>query len=39
MLPLESYNIFFGMDWFFIHEIKVDFYDKAIEFLDDDGEM
>ena len=22
-----------GMDWFFIHRTKVDFYDKAIEFL------
>lgn len=38
VLPLQSYNILLGMDWLFIHRTKVDFYDKVIEFLNDDGE-
>jgi len=28
----------FGMYSFFVHRTKLDFYDKAIEFMDDDGE-
>lgn len=38
MLPLGSYSILLGMYWLFIHRTKVDCYEKAIEFLDDDGE-
>jgi len=38
LLPLGSYSMLLGMDWMLIHMTKVDFYDKAIEFLDDDGE-
>jgi len=37
VLPLGSYSMLLGMDWLFIHRTKVDFYDKAIECLDDDG--
>jgi len=37
VLHLGSYSMILGMDWMFIHRIKVDFYDKAIEFLYDDG--
>jgi len=36
--PLGSYNMLLGMDWLFIHNTKVDCNEKAIEFLDDDGE-
>lgn len=28
-----------GMDWLYLHVIKVDCYDKAIDFLDDNGEQ
>lgn len=38
VLPLGSYSMLLGMDWLFIHKTKVDYYDKVIEFLDDDGE-
>ena len=27
------------MDWLYLHRTKVDFYDKAIECLDDNGEQ
>ena len=36
--PLGSYNMLLGMDWFYIHRTKVDFYDKSIECLDGNGE-
>ena len=38
VLPLGSYNMILGMDWMYLHITKVDFYDKAIDFLDDNGE-
>lgn len=38
VLPVCSYSRIFGMDLLFIHATKVDFYDKAIEYLDDDKE-
>jgi len=38
VLPLRSYSMFLGMDWLYIHSTTVDFYDKSIECLDDDGE-
>ena len=38
VLPLGSYNMLLGMDWLYLHRTKVDFYDKAIECVDDNGE-
>ena len=38
VLPSGSYSVLLCMDWLFIHRTKVDYYDKDIEFLDDDGE-
>ena len=38
LIPLGSYSMVLGMDWLLIHKTKVDFYDKVIEFLDDDEE-
>jgi len=38
VLPLGSYSMMLGMDWLYIHKTKMDFYDKDIECLDDDGE-
>ena len=37
VIPLGSYSMIFGMDWFYLHRNKVDFYEKAIECLDDGG--
>ena len=30
--------MFVGMDWLYFHRTKVDYYDKAIECVDDNGE-
>lgn len=38
LLPLGSYNVLLGMDWLYIHRTKVDYYDKAIVCVDDNGE-
>jgi len=38
VLLLGSYNMLLGMDWLYLHRTKVDFYDKAIECLDENGE-
>eukprot|EP00253_Pinus_taeda_P011025 PITA_11025 len=38
VLPLGLYNIILGMDWLYLDRTKVDFYEKAIECLDDEGE-
>ena len=39
IFPLGSYNMLLGMDWLYLHRTKVDFYDKSIECLDDNGEQ
>lgn len=38
VLPLESCSMLLGMDWLYFDRTKVDFYEKAIECLDDNGE-
>lgn len=38
VLSLGSSNMLLGMDYLYIHRTKVDYYDRATEFLDDDGE-
>ena len=38
VLPLVLYNMLLGMDWLYLHRTKVDFYERDIECLDDDGE-
>ena len=38
MFALGSYSNILGMASMFIHKTKVEFYEKAIECLDDDGE-
>lgn len=35
VLPLGSYSMLLGMDWIHLHRTKVDFFDKAIECVDD----
>ena len=39
VLPLGSYSMLLGIDQLYPHRTKVDYYDKAIECLDDDGEQ
>ena len=39
VLPLGSYSMILGMDWMYIHRIKVECYEKAIECMDDNGEQ
>ena len=38
VLLLGSYNMLLGMDWLYLHKTKVDCYEKAIEYVDDNGE-
>lgn len=38
VLLLVSHNMLLGTDWLYLHRTKVDFYDKVIEFLGDNGE-
>ena len=38
VLPLGSYSMLWGMNWLYLHRTKVDFYEKSIECLDDNGE-
>lgn len=38
VLPLGSYSILLGMDWLYLHKTKLDCYEKAIKWLDDNGE-
>lgn len=37
VFPLGLYNMILGMDWIYLHRTKVDFFDKAIECVDDRG--
>lgn len=39
VFPLDSYNMFLDMDWLYLHMTKVDCYDKAIKYLDENGEQ
>lgn len=34
MFPFETYNMLLGIDWLYIDQKKIDFYDKGIECLD-----
>lgn len=38
VLPLGEYSILLGMDWMYLHQTKVYFFDNTIEFLDEVGE-
>lgn len=39
VLSLGSYNMLLGMDWLYLHRTKVDFHEKYIECLYDNGEQ
>ena len=38
LIPLGSYSMLMGMDWFYLDKRKVDCYGKAIECLNDNWE-
>ena len=38
VLPLGSYSMLLCMDWIYLHRTKVNFLDKAIECVDNNGE-
>ena len=37
MLPLGSYGILVGMDWLEVHRDKLDYYDKGLECINNEG--
>jgi hypothetical protein len=37
MLPLGSYDLLIGMDWFATHKTKLDCYNKTLECEDEEG--
>ena len=37
VLPLGSYDILFGMDWLEAHRVKLDYYNKSFECMDEEG--
>lgn len=38
VLTLGLYSMLLGMDWLYLHRTKVEFYDKSIECVDENGE-
>lgn len=39
ILPLGSYSMILGMELLYLHRTKIDFYEKTIECLNDNGEL
>ena len=39
VLPLASYDILFGMDWLEVHRVKLDYYYKTFECMDEEGNL
>ena len=37
VLPLGSYDILIGMDWLEVHRVKLDYYNKTFECMDEAG--
>ena len=37
VLPLGSYDVFIGMDWLEAHRVKLDYYNKTFECMDEEG--
>ena len=37
VLPLGSYDVLIGMDWLEAHKVKLDCYNKAFKFMDEEG--
>ena len=39
ILPLGSYDILIGMDWLEAHRVKIDYYNKKFECMDEEGNL
>ena len=39
VLPLGSYDVLIGMDWLEAHRVKLDYYHKTFECMDEEGNM
>ena len=37
VLPLGSYDVLIGMDWLETHKVKLDYYNKTFECMDEEG--
>src|SRR5713101_8207314 len=37
VLPLDSYDVLIGMDWLEAHKVKLDYYNKTFECMDEEG--
>lgn len=37
VMSLVSYNMLLGMDWLYLHKTKVDYYNKYIKCVDNNG--
>ena len=39
IFPLDSYDILIGMDWLEAQRVKLDYYNKSFECIDDEGNL
>ena len=39
VMPLGSYDVLIGMEWFEEHRVKLYCYNKTFEFLDEEGNL
>ena len=39
VLPLGSYDVLIGMDWLEAHRVKLDYYNKTFECLDEEDNL
>ena len=39
VLPLGSYDVLIGMDWLEAHKVKLDYYNKTFECMDEEGNI
>ena len=39
VLPLGSYDVLIGMDWLEAHRVKIDYYNKNFECMDEEGNL
>ena len=39
IFSLNSYQMLIGIDWWELHIVKIDYYDKILECIDDKGQL
>ena len=39
VLPLGSYGVLIGMDWLEAHRVKLDYYNKTFECMNEEGNL